>query len=71
MSNMKIIKVAGCSQCPHGALWDIETGKYICVKMKKVNERVPPYPAEWCPLEDAIQFVKELVNQQPTRQAYR
>jgi len=61
--SMKIIKVEGCSNCPHGALWDIETRKYICAKKKKVNDNTPPYPPEWCPLEDAIQFVKELVNQ--------
>lgn len=67
MSSMKIIKVAGCSLCPHGALWDLDTRKYMCGKLVRLNDNVPPYPPEWCPLEDAIQFVKEIVNQQPTR----
>jgi len=66
MSNMKIIKVAGCSNCPHGALWDIDTRQYICAEMKKVNENVPPYPPDWCPLEDAIHFIREVVNQRTT-----
>ncbi len=69
MSSMKIIKVAGCSNCPHGALWDVDTRKYMCTKEVRVNDNAPPYPPEWCQLEDAIQFVKELVQQRPTQKA--
>lgn len=62
---MKIILVAGCSVCPYGALWEIDKPHYMCSKQMKVNE-AGPKPPSWCPLQDAIQFVKELVNQQPT-----
>jgi hypothetical protein len=60
---MKIIKVAGCSDCPHGALWDFDTRKFMCAKKMKVNTKVPPYPPDWCPLEDAIQFLKEVLKE--------
>jgi len=62
---MKIILVAGCSVCPHGARWELDKPHFMCSKAMKINVDGPK-PPQWCPLQDAIQFVKEIVNQQPT-----
>jgi len=61
MSNMKIILVAGCSNCPHGAQWNLEGTEYMCGKKTKINpdKNIP----EWCPLMEAAEFLKKVNSQ--------
>jgi len=58
---MKIIKVAGCINCPHGAKWEIDKPHYMCAEKTKVNENGPK-PPDWCPLEDAMDFIKSVLT---------
>ena len=58
---MKIILIAGCAQCPHGAPWNIEMTEYMCSRLLKVNKTTSP-PLRDCPLDDAWQKIKELLR---------
>ena len=62
---MKIIMVPGCVKCPHGALWELDGKQYMCSAKLKVNPNGFKAP-EWCPLQDALQVIKELVKKHAT-----
>ena len=63
---MKIILISNCSNCPHGALWDLDLKQYMCAEKGKVNPDVKDIP-DWCPLQDAKTvirgFLKEINRQ--------
>ncbi len=58
---MKIILIAGCSTCPHGAQWNLDGTEFMCSKLTAVNEQ-PGQPLPECPLDDAMEKIKEIVK---------
>lgn len=57
---MKIILIAGCCTCPHGAQWTLQPLEYMCSKLIAVNKK-PNHPLPDCPLDDAAKKIKEIL----------
>lgn len=58
---MKIILIAGCSTCPHGAQFNFEGTEYFCSQLKKLNKS-PKQPLPNCPLDDAVEKIREILK---------
>jgi len=58
---MKIILIAGCILCPYGARFNLDGTEYLCSKLMKINNN-PKTPLPECPLDDAVEKIKELIS---------
>ena len=58
---MKIILIAGCTTCPHGAQWNLDHTEYMCDQLTKINKN-PKRPLSDCPLDDAVETIKKLTE---------
>ncbi len=47
---MRVIIIRNCTECPHGAQWNLEGTEIMCAKEAKIatNKEIP----KWCKLKE-------------------